>query len=70
MRRPSCITRTLALVPVEIKRSATPRPAMAEGILRFRATLGSRVGRGFVVHPGPMRLPLAPGVVALPFAEL
>jgi len=58
------------LVPIEVKLSATPRPGMASGILAFREDLGEKAGAGFVVHPGDVRLPLAPGVVALPFAEL
>jgi len=58
------------LIPIEVKLSATPRPAMAEGIRRFREDLGDRVGPGYVVHPGEVRLPLGPGVTALPFAAL
>jgi predicted AAA+ superfamily ATPase len=58
------------LVPIEVKLSATPRPAMAETILRLRKDLGSRVGPGYIVHPGDLSLPLAPGVTALPFRSL
>jgi hypothetical protein len=58
------------LIPIEVKLSATPRPAMADGILAFRRDLGELAGTGFVIHPGTVRLPLAPGVVALPFADL
>jgi uncharacterized protein len=58
------------LVPIEVKLSATPKPAMADGILRFREDLGPRVAAGFVVHPGKTRLPLKDGVLALPFANL
>jgi predicted AAA+ superfamily ATPase len=58
------------LIPVEIKGSATPRAEMANGIVRFRADLGPRASRGFVIHSGSARLPLAPDVLALPFAEL
>ena len=58
------------LIPVEVKLSATPRPAMASGIRVFQEDLGEEAGQGFVIHPGDVRLPLAPGVVALPFAEL
>ncbi len=58
------------LIPVEVKLSATPRPAMANGIQSFRKDLGERAGPGYVVHPGDVRLPLAPGVTALPFSEL
>lgn len=58
------------LIPIEVKLSATPRPAMATGIQAFQQDLGERAGQGFVIHPGSVRLPLAPKVVALPFAEL
>jgi len=58
------------LVPIEVKLSATPRPAMAETILRLRKDLGSRVGPGYIVHPGDLSLPLAPGVTSLPFHSL
>jgi predicted AAA+ superfamily ATPase len=58
------------LIPVEVKLSATPRPAMASGIRTFQEDLGDTAGQGFVVHPGEVRLPLAPNVVSLPFAEL
>jgi predicted AAA+ superfamily ATPase len=58
------------LVAVEVKLSATPRPAMASGILTFQEDLGDKAGAGFVIHPGDVRLPLAPKVIALPFGEL
>jgi len=58
------------LIPIEVKLSATPRPAMANAILTFRQDLGDKAGPGYVVHPGDIRLPLAPNVTALPFAEL
>lgn len=58
------------LVPIEVKLSATPRPAMAETILRLRKDLGPRVGPGYIVHPGDLSLPLAPGVTSLPFHSL
>jgi hypothetical protein len=58
------------LIPIEVKLSATPRPSMASGILAFQHDLGEKAGPGWVVHPGDVRLPLAPNVAALPFAEL
>jgi predicted AAA+ superfamily ATPase len=58
------------LIPMEMKLSATPRPAMADGIRAFQKDIGEKAGTGFVIHPGDIRLPLAPKVVALPFAEL
>ena len=57
------------LVPIEVKLSSTPRPGMASGIRRLRADLAKRVGPGYVVHPGDIRLPLGSEVTALPFAE-
>jgi predicted AAA+ superfamily ATPase len=58
------------LVPIEVKLSATPRPEMASGIKSFRADLGDKAAPGYVVHPGDVRLPLAPGITALPFSDL
>jgi predicted AAA+ superfamily ATPase len=58
------------LIPIEAKLSATPRPAMAEAILQFRRDVGKAVGPGYVVHPGDVKLPLAPEVTALPFDAL
>ena len=50
------------LVPIEVKLSATPRPAMASSIKRFRADLADRALPGYVVH----RVLLGPGDVVLP----
>ncbi|MDE2998160.1 MAG: ATP-binding protein [Gemmatimonadota bacterium] len=58
------------LVPIEVKLSATPRPAMAAAIRTFQDDLKERTGPGFVIHPGDVRLPLAPAVTAVPFADL
>jgi predicted AAA+ superfamily ATPase len=55
------------LIPIEVKLSATPRPAMATGIRTFQEDLGQQAGRGYVVHGGDARLPLAPRVTAIPF---
>jgi predicted AAA+ superfamily ATPase len=57
------------LIPIEAKLSATPRPAMADGIRSFQHDLGRRAAAGYVVHLGDVRLPLGGGVTALPFAE-
>ena len=59
-----------SLVPIEVKLSATPKPAFAASIKIFRGDYGDRILPGYVVHPGDVRLPLAPGVTALPFTEL
>jgi len=58
------------LIPIEVKLSSTPRPAMATGIRAFQEDLGVKARQGFIVHPGDVRLPLAPNVVAVPFTEL
>ena len=58
------------LVPIEVKLSATPQPAMAAAIRAFRQDLKGQAAPGYVIHPGSVRLPLGPDVVALPFAEL
>lgn len=58
------------LVPIEVKRSATPRPAMAAAIKTFQKDMGSRALPGYVVYLGDIRLPLGPAVTALPFADL
>jgi len=58
------------VVPIEVKLSATPRPAMASSIKKFQQDFGDKAGPGFVVHPGDIRLPLGSNVTALPFAEL
>ena len=58
------------LVPIEVKLSATPRPAMAGAIKTFQRDMGTTAPHGYVVHPGDIRLPLGPGVTALPFADL
>jgi predicted AAA+ superfamily ATPase len=58
------------LLPVEVKISATPRPAMASSVKTFQKDMGDKAMPGYVVHPGDVRLPLGPNVTALPFAEL
>jgi hypothetical protein len=58
------------LVPIEVKLSATPRPAMAASISEFRKDFGKRALPGYVVHAGDVRLPLGGGVTALPFTDL
>jgi predicted AAA+ superfamily ATPase len=51
------------IVPIEVKHSATPRPAMASSI-------AGKAMAGYVVHPGNVRLPLGGNVTALPLSEL
>jgi len=58
------------LIPIEVKLSATPRPAMARGVKAFQKDLGQKAAPGYVVHPGGVRLPLGPDVIAIPFSDL
>lgn len=58
------------LVPIEIKLSSTPRPAMAKSLKTFQEDVGDRAASGYLLHTGDIRLPLGTGVTALPFAEL
>ncbi len=58
------------LVPIEVKLSATPRPAMASAVKTFQKDFGNKVMAGYIVHPGDITLPLGRGVTALPFSEL
>jgi len=58
------------LTLIEVKLSATPRPAMASAVKTFQKDFGDKVLAGYVVHPGDITLPLGPGVTALPFSEL
>jgi predicted AAA+ superfamily ATPase len=58
------------LVPLEVKLSATPLPAMANTIETFRRDLGGRAARGYVIHSGTVELPLTKHATALPFGLL
>jgi predicted AAA+ superfamily ATPase len=60
----------IKLVPIEVKLSATPRPAMASAVKTFQKDFGDKVLEGYVVHPGDITLSLGSGVTALPFSEL
>ena len=57
------------LIPIEVKLSATPRPDMAAAIRTFRQDLGNQAGKGYLIHPGEVHLPLGPGVTAVPFYD-
>jgi len=57
------------LIPIEVKLSATPRASMADSINTFRRDFGRKAAKGYLVHPGDIRLPVTPDVLALPFAE-
>lgn len=58
------------LVPIEVKLSATPRPAMASAVKTFQRDFREKVSAGYVVHPGDVKLPLGPDLTALPFYKL
>ena len=58
------------LIPIEIKRVATPRPEMARGIISFQDDLKEKALPGYVIHTGAVTLPLGSGVTALPLDRL
>ncbi|MEJ2448134.1 MAG: hypothetical protein P8Y37_09385, partial [Anaerolineales bacterium] len=58
------------LVPIEVKISATPRPAMASAVKTFQKDFGDKALAGYIVHPGDIMLPLGPNLTALPFSKL
>jgi uncharacterized protein len=58
------------LVPVEVKQTSTPRPAMAFGLVSFMRDYPDKAQKGWLVHLGGTTLPLAPDVTAIPFAAL
>lgn len=60
----------IKLIPVEVKLSSTPRPAMASSIKTFHEDFGNRAASGYVLHTGDICLPLGSDVKALPFTEL
>lgn len=58
------------LIPVEVKQTATPRPAMASGLISFMCDYFDKVDNGWLVYLGSNLLPIAPNVTAVPFTEL
>ncbi len=58
------------LVPIEVKLSQTPRPAMARELHTFQHDFEGKALPGYVVHPGNLTLPLGAGVTALPVNRL
>jgi len=54
------------VVPIEVKKTATPNPRMAGNIRALRRDLRERTAEGYVVHTGANVLPLGEGDVALP----
>jgi hypothetical protein len=43
---------------------------MARNLTLFQKDLVDRAAPGYIIHPGEVRLPLAPDVTALPLSEL
>ena len=58
------------LVPIEVKLSATPRPAIAGSIRELQRDMADAVLPGYVVHPGDVRLALGEGVTAVGLGEV
>jgi predicted AAA+ superfamily ATPase len=58
------------LIPVEVKHSSTPTPAMSSGIRKFCDDLKKSTSTGYLIHTGSHQLPLGSGVKAVPFFEL
>ena len=58
------------LVPIEVKKTATPRPRMAASLKALQKDLGDRLAPGYLVHTGEGRLPMGAGVTAIGFSEL
>jgi predicted AAA+ superfamily ATPase len=58
------------LIPLEIKKTETPRPEMANGIAAFKQDFEKKAAAGYVIFPGDLVLPLAEGVSSLPLGNL
>ena len=59
------------LYPVEVKRSSTPRPEMAQGIERLRSLMPESLGPGLVILLDcPSPIPLTSHTTAIPFESL
>lgn len=61
------VERSQRLHPIEVKATATPRPAHAEGIVRFRELAGKKAGDGLVIADVPRPSSLVPRVRVLPW---
>ncbi len=57
-------------IALEVKSSATPKPAMAKGIIKLQEMLPEKIDKAYVVHPGAVQLPLGNNVLAIPFSDL
>lgn len=58
------------LMPIEVKLSATPHPAMGASVKIFQEDMGKKALSGYVIHSGNIRLPIGTNITALPFNEL
>jgi len=54
------------LIPIEIKQSETPHARMAKEIASSQQTFKSKAGKGYVLYPGSLVLPLEKDVTAFP----
>ncbi len=57
------------LVPVEVKQTATPRPAMTRTIRSFMSDVSNSSQRGWLMHTGDSAVPLAEGIIGWPIGE-
>jgi len=58
------------LHPLEVKTTATPRPAHAENVVRWRSLAGEKAGSGLLVTQADAPSGLVPGVRVLPWSLL
>jgi hypothetical protein len=58
------------IIPIEVKNSSTPKPAMASGIKEFRKDCGMEDTPGYVIHSGSINMPIGSNVIAIPFSEI
>jgi len=58
------------LIPVEVKQTGTPRPAMASGLVSFMDDYPGKTDNAWLIHLGNTTLPLAPKIIAHPFGAL
>ncbi len=58
------------LIPLEVKKTATPRPPMTRSLRTLQKDLGKACGPAFLVHAGEGRLPMGHGITAVGFSEL
>ncbi|RJR29891.1 MAG: ATP-binding protein [Desulfobacteraceae bacterium] len=60
----------IRLIPIEVKLSSTPTPAMAHAISSFREDFRKKFDRGYLIHPGDAVLPLGENTRAIPFSGI